>query len=141
MVHTSSREYYNIANTEESRKFKKKEGYEEEITDKCWFHYYFRLLVFEYRAVDIPYFQDVMRLSELQDVIENIPYIDRTVWDTTRIACLISAQKASKKKLRLRDIFPLPWDSLDQTEQEMINILKSQKAIEDYINSSQKNED
>lgn len=77
---------------------------------------------------------DDMRLSELYTVTDDLKYIDRTSWDQTRIACLISAQKASKKKLKLKDIFSLPWDSLDHSIEEQMQILAQQKVLEDLLN-------
>lgn len=77
---------------------------------------------------------DEMRLSELYTVTDDLKYIDRTSWDQIRIQCLISAQKASKKKLKLKDIFSLPWDSLDHSIDEQMQILAQQKVLEDLLN-------
>lgn len=91
----------------------------------------------EYRVVTVEYFLERMRLSELMTITDTLEYIDRGEWDRTRIACLISAQKASRKRLKMKDIFELPWDR-DKTElpdaEEMKQIITQQKAIEALLN-------
>lgn len=94
-----------------------------------------KILCFEYKVVSVQYFMDDMRVTELDTIIDNVKFCDRSAWDTARIICLISAQKASKKKLRLRDLFELPWDKLDQSDEEMKHILEQQKSLENYLNN------
>lgn len=78
-----------------------------------------------------------MRLSELSQIQSNVLYCDRAIWDSSRIQCLISAQKASKKTLKLKDIFPLPWDKIEQTDEQIKEILAQQKTLEDILNGKQ----
>lgn len=81
---------------------------------------------------------DRMRLSEVPVVADQLDYADRGAWERTRIQCLVSAQMASRKRLRLQDVFSLPWD--DQLEDRDLaadasEIFRRQKALEAALNA------
>ena len=56
------------------------------------------------------YFMDKMRFYELYDILQFVPYVDKSQWETTRFLSLVIAQKFCKKRLKLTDMFELPWD-------------------------------
>ena len=58
------------------------------------------------------YFMDKMRFYELYDILQFVPYVDKSQWETTRFLSLVIAQKFCKKRLKLTDMFELPWDDL-----------------------------
>jgi len=74
------------------------------------FHYLFNVLVFQFRVMDVSYFMDVCSEWEINDVIENIPYLDRNLWETSRLCSYITAQVNSRKKLQLQDICKFKWE-------------------------------
>ena len=85
-----------------------------------------------------------MLLSELQDILDNIQYADRSIWEALRINSFITCQVNSRKKLNLQDIYRLPFDETEDTEQmtkdDFEQIQQQSKALEDYINSHQPTE-
>ena len=99
------------------------------------------MLCFEYKICSVPYFLDEMLLSELQDILDNIQYADRSIWEALRINSFITCQVNSRKKLKLSDIYRLPFDEAEDTEQmtkdDFEQMQKQSKALEDYINSQQ----
>lgn len=80
------------------------------------FHYLFRVLVIEFRAVTYEYFMNECQTWELNDLIDNIPYLDRNLWDSQRLNAYITAQINSRKKLTQQDICVFKWDNKDITD-------------------------
>ena len=82
-----------------------------------------------------------MLLSELSDILDNIQFADRSLWEAQRINSFITCQVNSRKKLKLTDVYRLPFDETDETEQmtkEDIDQMQQQsQMLEDYINSQQ----
>lgn len=80
-----------------------------------------------------------MLLSELSDILDNIQYTDRSLWESNRINSFITCQVKSKKKLNLTDIYRLPFDETDEqlSKDDFEQMQKQSKALEDYINSQQ----
>lgn len=122
---------------------KKSQSKQKEI--KCRVHYYFRLICFEYKVCSVPYFLDEMLLSELSDILDNIQYADRSLWESNRINSFITCQVNSKKKLKLTDIYRLPFDEDDADKEQLSKddfeqMQQQSKALEDYINSQQPTE-
>ena len=78
-----------------------------------------------------------MTLSELPIILQNIQFADRNIWETTRLQCLIYAQKNCKKKLKVTDIFSLPWDSQSAalTEDDIAELREHKDEIEALINA------
>ena len=85
-----------------------------------------------------------MLLSELSDVLDNIQFADRSLWESQRISNFLNCQMNSKKKLKLTDIYRLPFDENETDEQlskdDFEQMQKQSKALEDYINSQQPTE-
>lgn len=85
-----------------------------------------------------------MRLYEVYYLLENIPYIDRPMWDMTRILSLFVAQKFCKKQLKLQDIFALPWDDKKEKIDIDQNMYEENKKLQEFLlkklnNSTQNN--
>ena len=131
-----------VLNLRKKAEPKKSQSKQKEI--KCRAHYYFRLLCFEYKICSVSYFLEEMLLSELQDILDNIQFADRSLWEALRINSFITCQVNSRKKLKLQDIYRLPFDDTEDTEQftkEDIEQMQQQsKMLEDYINSQQPTE-
>lgn len=85
-----------------------------------------------------------MLLSELSDILDNIQYTDRSLWESQRISNFLNCQMNSKKKLKLTDIYRLPFDENETDEKlskdDFEQMQKQSKALEDYINSQQPTE-
>ena len=85
-----------------------------------------------------------MLLSELSDILNNIQFADRSLWESQRISNFLNCQMNSKKKLKLTDIYRLPFDENETDEQlskdDFEQMQKQSKALEDYINSQQPTE-
>ena len=89
------------------------------------YHYLFNLLCFQFKVVSIPYFMDECTQWELNDIVENLPYMDRNMWEAARLNAYIVAQVNSKKTLKMQDICKFKWD-----EDESKNIEISNSDIE-----------
>lgn len=107
-------------------------------------HYYFRLLCFEYKVISSEYFRDRLLLTEFFDILDNIQFCDRSLWEAQRINSFITCQVNSRKKLKLQDIYKLPFDETDETEQmtkeDLDQMQQQSQMLEDYINSQQPTE-
>jgi len=55
---------------------------------------------------------------ELNDLMENIPYLDRNLWESQRLNTYVVAQVNSRKKMELKDICNFKWEQEDKTEEE-----------------------
>jgi hypothetical protein len=66
----------------------------------------------------IPYFLDDCSEWELNDLVELIPYCDRSTWEQSRMNAYIMAQVNSKKKLEPKDIVSFKWDDNNGMEVE-----------------------
>ena len=55
-----------------------------------------------------------MDMLELDLVTRNLGFSDRSIWDAARILGLLTIMPHSKKKLKVKDIFSLPWDNADE---------------------------
>lgn len=60
---------------------------------------------------------------ELNDIVNNIPYVDRNIWETSRMQAYVTAQVNSRKKLDLQDICKFKWEEnpKDKSETEISN--------------------
>lgn len=81
-----------------------------------------------------------MLLSELQDILDNIQFADRSLWEALRINSFITCQVNSRKKLKLTDVYRLPFDESEaeqMTKEDFEQMQQQSKILEDYINSQQ----
>ncbi len=58
-------------------------------------------------------------------MINYIPYLDRSLWDSQRLLAYITTQMNTKKKLTQRDICKFAWDEKDIDE-----FIKKEEDIE-----------
>lgn len=68
----------------------------------------------------IDYFMDKCEIWEIYDIMNNLPYLDRTIWETARLNGYITAQVNSKKKIKPQDICKFKWE----TEEQEVEISK-----------------
>lgn len=73
-------------------------------------HYLYRVIVFEFRLCSMEYFLDEMQQYEINTLIENIKYVDRTQREMSRYQLYVTVQANSKKKLKPEELIKLPWD-------------------------------
>ena len=98
--------------------------------------YYFRVLCFDYKVISVEYFLNEMTLSELPIILQQLQFTDRSLWETTRLQCLIYAQKNCRKKLTATDIFTLPWDTNTTPTDKDIEQLRAHKdEMEALVNA------
>lgn len=71
----------------------------------------FRIFCFEFKVCSIEYFLDEMQVYEVNTIIENLPYLDRTSWEQSRFQIYSSVQINSKKKINPTDIMKFAWDN------------------------------
>lgn len=69
---------------------------------------------------------------EINDLIDNIPYLDRNLWDSQRLNAYITAQVNSKKKLTQQDICKFKWD--EKNVEEFVKDESLTKMTNDDIN-------
>lgn len=81
------------------------------------------ILVYQFRLCSIQYFMDEMQTWEINDMIENIPYTDRVLWETARVNAYVVAQVNSRKKLTQQDILKFKWE-------DMSNFMHEEHIIE-----------
>lgn len=86
---------------------------------ECMYHYLFNLFVFQFRVMDISYFMDECTDWELNDVVENIPFLDRNIWEASRMNAYVMAQINSRKKLTFQDICKFKWEEPDSIAIDM----------------------
>lgn len=72
--------------------------------------------------LDIPYFMDICQEWEINDILENIPYTDRNLWESQRLNAYITAQANSTKKLQMKDICKFKWEEETSVEEKEIEI-------------------
>lgn len=53
---------------------------------------------------------DDCTLWEINDIIENLPYLDRNMWEIGRMLTFTTAQCNSTKKLNIQDFGKFKWD-------------------------------
>lgn len=58
------------------------------------------------------YFFDECTTWELNDILENIPYLNRSSWEQSRLQTYVIAQVNSKKKLTQQDILKFKWEDM-----------------------------
>lgn len=74
-----------------------------------------------------------MQLYEIYYLLENIQYVDRPLWDATRILSLFIAQKFCKKQLKLKDLFALPWDNQVKLIDLDPSLFEQNKEVQKYL--------
>ncbi len=72
--------------------------------------------------MDAPYFLDRCTDWELNDMVDNIPYLDRNLWESTRLIAYVMAQVNSRKKLTFQDICTFKWDDSTKPEEKQVDI-------------------
>lgn len=103
----------------------------------------FRVLCFEHRIVTIEYFMDEMELYEVNTIIKDLKYIDRTSRELSRYEIYAIAQSNSSKKLKMTDILQLPWDEEGKntgtavTEEQAKEMRDRMKRLEKQIQNTQ----
>ncbi len=50
---------------------------------------------------------------EINDILFNLPYIDRNLWETARLNAYVVAQVNSKKHITQQDICKFKWEDKD----------------------------
>jgi len=80
-----------------------------------------------------------MLLSELADVLDALQFSDRVLWESQRLTAYMLAQTHCSKKLKLTDIYKLPFDADNSTEKLTVEDLRElrerQQQVEDFINA------
>ncbi len=60
--------------------------------------------------MSIEYYMDNCSEWEINDIVENIPFLDRNMWESARLETYVVAQVNSRKKLQLQDICKFKWE-------------------------------
>ena len=64
---------------------------------------------------------DACQIWEINDIIDNLPYLDRNSWEQTRLLTYVEAQCHSTKKLDITDIIQFKWDRPNEKNTEISN--------------------
>ena len=67
-------------------------------------------MCFEYKVISVEYFLDECTLWEINNIVENIPYTDRSLWESQRLVTYAVAKANFKGIGSLSDFIKLPWD-------------------------------
>lgn len=62
-----------------------------------------------------------MQQNEVNTIVQNIPYLDRTDKELNRYKLYVSVQSNSKKKVKMEDILPLVWDKENKNTGTLIS--------------------
>lgn len=61
---------------------------------------------------------DVCAVWELNDIIENLPYTDRNLWEANRLTSYILAKANFKGISKFQDLTTFKWEQKDNIEVE-----------------------
>ncbi len=61
---------------------------------------------------------DECSIWELDEIISNIPYIDRNLWETARLNAYVVAQVNSRKHISQQDICKFKWEEEKPKEEK-----------------------
>lgn len=68
---------------------------------------------------------------ELNDIIENLPYLDRNLWETSRLNTYVLAQVNSKRHLTQQDILKFKWE--EEHKEDFVQSERDTKMSNDDI--------
>lgn len=78
---------------------------------------------------------DEMQEYEVNDIIENIQYLDRNDWEQARLNLNTSYVLKTRKKIKTTDLLKFPWDDLQDNagntaiDNESIRRLKEKSEL------------
>lgn len=93
----------------------------------------FRTLCFEYKLLQIDYFLDELQMYEAEDIVKNLPYIDRTEREIQRYQLYVAIQANSKRKIDIKDVMKFAWDKVETEEVEYTEA--EEKRLTDNANA------
>lgn len=79
--------------------------------DVLVFHELFKCFVFQFRVCSVEYFLDTMTEWEINDIIENLPFMDRNLWESSRLNAWVLANMNSKEPLNFQDVIRFKWET------------------------------
>lgn len=104
------------------------------------------MLCFEFKVISISYFFDDCSFWELSDIVENLVYLDRNLWESQRLNAYITAQVNSTKKLQMKDICSFQWETKDEeksdtsiSDDEIKRLKENAKQWEKVISETREN--
>ncbi len=56
---------------------------------------------------------------ELYNIVDNLPNLDRNLWESSRLIAYVVAQVNSKKKLTFQDICSFKWEQPEESEPQV----------------------
>lgn len=68
--------------------------------------------------MSVEYFLDECTLWEINNIVENIPYTDRNLWETQRFIGYAVAKANFKGIGGMTDFLPFPWEDKQTTTKE-----------------------
>ena len=81
-----------------------------------------------------------MQEYEVNTIIENLPYLDRTSWEQHRFQIYSSVQMNSKKKISPTDIMQFAWDNSNEetsiTSKDIERLKNKSKEISNTIKNN-----
>ena len=82
---------------------------------------------------------DQMPGWEINDLIANIPYLDRNMWESSRLQLFAQAQTHSTKQIEITDLLKFKWDPGNETQntemskEDKIRLQNKAKMLENQI--------
>lgn len=76
------------------------------------------IIVFQFRVVDYITFVNVLDMTDINEIMDNIPYLDRNSWEQTRFDTFIMAKANFKGIKKTQDLLKFPWEE-NPTNDEM----------------------
>ena len=76
-----------------------------------------------------------MQEYEVNTIIENLPYLDRSSWEQHRFQVYTSVQMNSKKKINPTDIMKFAWDDKEDTSITITDIERLRNKSKEISNT------
>ena len=65
---------------------------------------------FQFRLLTVPYYMDECTIWEINDLVDNLTYMDRNMWESARLCAYIDAKSHFKNIKNYTDICEFKWE-------------------------------
>lgn len=97
----------------------------------------FRIICFEYRILTVPYFLDECTFWEIDNILDNLEYTDRNLWEGQRLVTYSIAKANFKGIGKINDFIPLPWEKTKSKPKQKGDTSISTEDVERLRNLAQ----
>ena len=83
-----------------------------------------------------------MKMYEVLEYLASLHYSKKEEWEQARVIAFMIAQVNSSKKLKMKEVIPLPWDESEKEEisvEEVKRLTSKAKELENKLNGGLSN--